>query len=93
VAQDQRTGHVVNRPGESALVLGIVAVLGLLVPGIGDYIAGPGAVAAMALGFVGMRRHETGRATTAGGAVAGVILGALALTALVIMLAASHGAA
>jgi len=91
VAQDQRTAHVVNRPGESALVLGIIAVLGLFVPAVGDYIAAPGALAAMVLGFIGMRRHETGRATTAGGAVAGVILGAVALTGLVIMLAASHG--
>jgi hypothetical protein len=88
--QDQPAVRRANRPGESALALGVIAIAGLFVPIVGDFVTAPAAVAAMVLGFVGMRRHETGRATGSASAIAGVIVGALAITGLLMMLAATR---
>ena len=86
---DKRSRQLGNRPGEFALALGIVAVVFLCVPVIGEFVAVPAAAAAMVLGFIGMRRFDTGRSHESRAAIAGLILGAVAATGLAILLAAS----
>jgi hypothetical protein len=70
--------------------VGIAAVVALCVPVIGDFLAIPAAAAAMVLGFIGMRRHETGRAAGSGSAIAGLLLGAVAVTGTVAIFAATR---
>ncbi|MCV2394723.1 hypothetical protein OEB99_10430 [Actinotalea sp. M2MS4P-6] len=67
-----------GRSGDHALAAGITAVLGLFVPGIGDFIALAASIAAMALGAIGLRQYESGRSPRSAPAAVGVVLGALA---------------
>lgn len=75
--------------GEYALVLGIAALLAGLLPVISDLIAGPIAVVAIGMGLVGVRWHQAGRASRVAPAIAGMVLGVIALFVVVLMLAAS----
>lgn len=77
--------------GEYALVLGIAAILCGLLPVISDLVAGPVAVIAIGLGLLGVRWHQVGRAARVAPAIAGMVLGIVALFIVVLMLAASMG--
>lgn len=78
-----------NGMGETAMVFGIMAVLFSFVPLVGDLVAAPAALVAIVLGVVGVRRVETGRATNPGKAAAGVILGIVAASFMMVMLIAT----
>lgn len=77
--------------GEYSLVLGILALVGALLPIVSDFVAGPVAAIAIALGLVGVQRHQAGRAARVAPAIAGTVLGAIVLFVVVLMLAASLG--
>ncbi|MCU1418056.1 MAG: hypothetical protein JWP32_2230 [Schumannella sp.] len=79
-----------NGAGVYALVFGLAAVVCVFIPIVGDYIAAPLAVFAIALGFVGIRRHETGRATGPASAIIGALLGAASAAVTFMMYAATH---
>lgn len=66
------------RLGQHSLAVGVAAVLTTFVPGLGDLVTLPAAVIAVALGLIGVRRYETGRAITVVPAAVGAALGALA---------------
>jgi hypothetical protein len=72
------------------LSLGVAAVVSSLLPVIGEILAPPTAVLAVALGLIGLQRHETGQAARVIPAIVGVVLGALAGTAAVVVLIATH---
>jgi hypothetical protein len=61
-----------------------------LVPVAGELVAAPAAVIAVILGMVGLRRYETGRAVHVVRAIAGAVLGALAVMVTVVVLIATH---
>jgi hypothetical protein len=84
---DHRDGGWV---GESALILGVAALVGAMLPVVSDYVAGPVAAVAILLGLLGARRHQAGRARRVAPAIAGTVLGAVALFVVVLMLAASR---
>ena len=75
--------------GDWALTLGVVAVLVVFVPVIGDVLALPAAVLALALGAVGVVREHRGGPLNTGRTLAGGLLGAVALLLVVAMLAAT----
>ncbi|WP_105565081.1 hypothetical protein [Microbacterium halophytorum] len=75
--------------GPLALACGVLAGVFLLIPVIGDLIAATPAVAALALGAVGIIRHERGRSRRIALAAIGAILGALVLGAIGILFVAS----
>lgn len=79
-----------NAAGRAALVCGIVAALAAVVPIVGDVVSAPFAVAALVLGFLGLHRHERGRDPGAAAAVAGTILGGLAVMLILVTLVATH---
>jgi len=68
-----------------ALIFGIVAVICALIPMIGDGLATLPAIAALVLGFVTVRRHETDRTTRVWPAIIGAVLGAITLFVVVSM--------
>lgn len=59
-------------------------------PGIGEIVAVPAALLAIALGMIGVRRYETGRAGNVAPAAAGVALGAIALVVTAVVFIATH---
>jgi hypothetical protein len=79
-----------NRAGEWALALGLAAVVCGFIPVVGDYLAAPTAVLAITLGFVGIRRHETGRASGVASAIVGAVLGAGAVAVAFMLFAATE---
>lgn len=74
---------------EHSLLLGILALACSFIPIVGDWITLPFALGAVALGFVGLRRHRGGRAWHSIMAVLGIALGAGALSVVVVMLVAT----
>lgn len=68
-----------------ALILGIVAVLCALIPMIGDGLATLPALAALVLGFITVRRHETDHTVRVWPAIIGAVLGAITLFVVVSM--------
>jgi len=76
--------------GESALILGVAALISAMLPVVSDFVAGPAAAVAILLGLLGARRHQAGRAARVAPAIAGTVLGAIALFVVVLMLAASN---
>lgn len=76
-----------NRPGETALSMGIVAVVFSFVPIVGDLVAAPVGVLAVVLGAIGIRRTERGGATNFGQSLTGATLGALAVCVVLLILA------
>ena len=79
-----------DRAGEWALSLGVAAFVGGFLPVIGEFVAVPAAVLAVILGLVGLRRYDTGQAARVVPAVAGAVLGALAVMVTVVVLVATH---
>src|SRR5690625_2058882 len=59
-----------NLSGRVALQLGVVAVITALIPGIGDVLAAPVALASLVLGVVGYLRCDKGTATNPAQAIA-----------------------
>lgn len=82
-------GNFRNGAGDTALTMGIVAVLFAFVPVIGDFVAVPAALMAISLGLIGVRRAEQGLASNPGQAVGGTILGATAASVLMILFIAT----
>ena len=74
---------------EQSLLLGLLGLACSFIPIVGDWITLPLALAAIALGFVGLRRHKGGRAQHSIMAVLGIALGAGALSVVVVMLFAT----
>lgn len=85
MVQDQSPGRSGNPIGNNALILGVVAIACMVIPIIGDFVTVPVAATAITLGLIGLRRHETGRASGALSAVFGVLLGLVALAGALIM--------
>lgn len=80
-----------NGAGLAALVLGIVACAFSFVPGFGELVAAPAAVASVATAFVGWDRIERGVATNRMDTVVGGVLGAFALGLTLLVYLATHG--
>ncbi len=76
--------------GQYALAAGAAALICALLPGVSDVIAAPLAALAIALGLLGVRWHRTGRAPRVASAITGTVLGAVALSIVAVMVAASH---
>jgi hypothetical protein len=68
-----------NGVGSAALIAGIVAIVCAFVPFIGDFIAVPIGIVAVACGWVGVSRVDAGNATNYREAVIGAALGGLSL--------------
>lgn len=77
-----------GRHGDNSLAAGVTALACTFVPGVGEFLAVPAAVLAIALGLIGVRRHETGRAPRVAAAATGVMLGVLALLAVLVVVLA-----
>lgn len=74
-------------------MLGVAAIAFTFVPIIGEFIAIPAAIGAVATGFIGFDRVDQGRATNRRDAVVGGSLGVLALLITLVMFAVVHGSA
>lgn len=68
-----------------ALIFGLAAVICMLIPVIGDGLAVLPALAALVLGFLAVRRHETDRTVRVWPAMIGAVLGAITLFVVVAM--------
>lgn len=80
-----------NGAGRFALVVGVVAVVFAFVPIVGEFIAGPAALIAIALGLVGLWRVERGVATNGSQALTGGFLGIAAGLIMFLVFAATLG--
>lgn len=90
MGREQASEPPEDRTGAWALALGVSAFVSAFLPAIGELVAGPTALAAIALGLVGLRRYETYRAHRAAPAVTGVVLGAGAGLVMAFVLVATH---
>lgn len=88
--QQEPPHHWSDSAGEYALLLGIAALACAFIPVIGDLITLPVALGAVALGFVGIRRHQHGRAWRAIVATLGIVLGAGALAVVALLFIATN---
>ncbi|WP_411147469.1 hypothetical protein [Streptomyces sp. A30] len=79
-----------NRPGDTSLTMGIVALAGSFIPVIGDFVAAPLGLLALLLGVLGVWNNERGLATNFGPSLIGATLGALALFIVLLMFAATR---
>lgn len=75
--------------GDAALTSGVIALLFVFVPIVGDLVAAPAALAAVALGVVGVIREDRGLAVSSGKALAGGLLGVIAGFITVVIAAAT----
>jgi hypothetical protein len=80
-----------NGLGSTAFVAGVVAVVFAFVPIVGEFVAVPAAVLAIALGLVGFDRALRGIATNGREALVGSILGASSGVVLFLIFAATAG--
>ena len=76
-----------NRPGETSLSMGIVALVFSFVPIVGDLVTAPTGLLAIVLGAIGVRRSERGEATNFGQSLTGATLGAVAVIIVLLMFA------
>ncbi|MGE2836123.1 hypothetical protein [Mycobacterium sp. SMC-4] len=83
--------HPQNGAGQAALVLGVVAIVFVFVPVIGDFVSIPAAIGAVITGIAGFDRADRGRATNRLDAVIGGVLGLVALLVTLLIFAAVHG--
>lgn len=77
------------RAGGHALALGLLALLLVLIPVIGDLISVPVAVLAVGFGIVGVGQYDAGRAPRMLPSVLGAVLGAISLLITVVSLLAA----
>lgn len=82
-----------NGLGTTALVLGIIGAVFALIPVVGVFLAVPLGVLALIFGVVGVVRASKGTANNKGPAIAGTVLGGVALVASIAMSAAVYSAA
>ena len=80
-----------NGAGSLAVVMGVCAVVFAFVPIVGEVVAVPASLTAVALGLVGLWRVDRGIATNGGQAFAGSVLGILAAFIFFLVLAATAG--
>lgn len=80
-----------NGVGGAAMVSGVVAVVFAFVPIVGEFVAVPAALLAIALGLIGLGRVERKVATNGGEALAGCILGVVAGFVLFLVFVAQLG--
>lgn len=73
-----RSGPSRDRLGEAALTCGVVAMVFVFVPIVGDFIAVPAALGAMTLAVVDVVREDGGVVTASGKALTGGLLGVIA---------------
>ena len=73
-----RTRRSRDSLGDAALTCGVVAMVFVFVPIMGDFVAVPAALAAMSLCLIGVVREDRGGATNSGKAMAGGLLGLIA---------------
>lgn len=78
------------RHGENAAALGLVALVLVVLPGVGEFLAAPVGVAAIVLGLLGIRQYELRRAPRVWAAITGLVLGVLALLGIVFVLVATR---
>ena len=78
-----------NGAGNTALVAGIAALVFAFIPLIGDYVAVPAGVLAVACGWIGLCRDEDGVATNGRDAMIGAALGGAALFVVFLTFAAT----
>lgn len=64
-----------NGAGDAAFTLGVLAMVFVFVPLVGDFVTLPSALGAVVLGVVGIDRAERGLATNPRKALAGALLG------------------
>ena len=64
--------------GDTSFTCGVVALVFVFVPIVGDFVAVPAALAAILLALVGIVREDRGVATSSGKALTGGLLGAIA---------------
>lgn len=86
MAAERPPGRKLYTAGDYSLTFGLAAVACVAIPGIGDLLSAPVAVAAIAFGLVGIWRWDVGLAPTVLPAAVGASLGALSLFAVVLML-------
>ena len=79
-----------SRIGEYALAAGLVSVACAVLPVVGEALVLPIAVLAIVLGFVEIRRHESGRPTRVVQAALGAAVAALTLAVVFVTFAAAH---
>ncbi|MGP4049942.1 hypothetical protein [Streptomyces sp. 2A115] len=79
-----------NGPGDTSLIMGIVALVGSFIPVIGDFVAAPLGLLALLLGVLGVWHNERGLATNFGPSLIGATLGALALLIVLLMFAVTR---
>lgn len=79
-----------NRPGDTSLTMGIVALAGSFIPVIGDFVAAPLGFLALLLGVLGVWNNERGLATNFGPSLIGATLGALAIFIVLLMYAVTR---
>ncbi|MFD5972302.1 hypothetical protein [Streptomyces bacillaris] len=79
-----------NRPGDTSLTLGVVALVGSFIPVIGDFAAAPLGILALLLGVLGVWNNERGLATNFGPSLIGATLGAMALFIVLLMFAVTR---
>lgn len=76
---DGRGGRVARDVlGEVAFTSGVVALVFVFVPIVGDFVAVPASLLAVTLGFVGVIREDRGLGLTSGRALTGGLLGVVA---------------
>lgn len=78
------------RHGENAAALGLVALVLVVMPGIGELLAAPAGVMAIVLGLLGIRQYELRRAPRVWAAITGLVLGVLALLGIIFVLVATR---
>ena len=77
-----------NGAGDAAFTLGVLAMVFVFVPIVGDFVALPSALGAVVLGVVGIVRAERGVATNPGKALTGAFLGVVSTFITFVTLAA-----
>lgn len=80
-----------NGMGGASFVLGVVALVFAFVPIVGEFVAAPAALLAVACGLAGLGRVWRGVATNGAEAVAGSLLGTVAGIFLLLVTAATVG--
>lgn len=77
-----------NGAGDAAFTMGVLAMVFVFVPIVGDFVALPSAVGAVLLGVLGVVRAERGVATNPAKALTGALLGVVSAFITFVTLAA-----
>jgi hypothetical protein len=80
-----------NGAGSLAVVMGMCAILFAFVPIVGEFVAVPASLMALALGLVGLWRVDRGIATNGRQAFMGSVLGIISIFIFFLVFAATSG--